>query len=169
MTGTRTVRTADVEGVIRHILEPVSGVVEIVATKRSVPDSHALELHVSPHSKTAAPVWVMAVDGGEDISLSIGEHTVLEIWGTETRNVLAELAEICEAIVAGRFSETLWVMNDGYVARSKSRIGLSSETLRPAHWSSRGRFARKTKRVVSYTPYSTNRSGIRSASAPPYE
>jgi hypothetical protein len=147
------IRVSDVKRVIGQVLEPFAEVANVSTDERVTGEARVLDMRVTPHRKTAASFGVSVIEGEDEITVTMGRHSVLELWPYEESDALAKLAEICQAIVSGRICETLWLTKDGYVARSKASIELASKTLKVSHQSAAGRLARKRKQVITYMPY----------------
>ena len=143
----------DVTRTVNEAVAEVENATDIAVVDRTTGTVPAIEVVVTPRRGTAAPFSVFFAQDASDVTLSFGRHSIVELYENDGNDVLADLAEKCRAIVEGHVSETLWLLKDGRVARSTGYIESPSKTLKVSHHSAYGRFARKTKRAVSYSPY----------------
>ena len=108
---------------------------------------------LTPWSPHAAPIVVNCIESG--LTLIVGKESRFEMLAKtppQQRSALDDLQEICEAVISGRFSETVWSKGEE-VVRVDGRICVGDQTMRTSSRHSMSLFSKKKKTVVEYEPY----------------
>lgn len=108
---------------------------------------------MTPWAPNAAPIVINCIES--EITLIVGKDSRFEFLirdASERRHALERLRDICEAVIAGRFSEIVW-SKGGEVIRVDGQIDVGPRSIRTSSRYGMSLFSRKDKRVVHYAPY----------------
>jgi hypothetical protein len=118
--------------------------------------ANGFAIEVIPANPAAAKIGIRT--DGDWIDLGIGQGTVLEIGpkGQQYTELSAidELRAICDAVVAGRFREDLWIRN-GNVLKTNAQIVVADRVIKLRYrllWNI-DPFHRTFRKHVQYAPY----------------
>lgn len=118
-----------------------------------------LEIHLSPVNPRAAEILLIIPAGQrDDVTIILGKGSIFEVpenGGRYTghRSVAAEVAAICEAVIAGKFTERVKLDARNEVFSSRGTVDLPP--LITARWRQLfyNPFRRTSTRSLSYEPY----------------
>jgi hypothetical protein len=100
---------------------------------------------------------IVARGGGKmGYDLSVGSGTLFEIIPsrkiTANRSAVEELRTICEAVIEGKFEETVYTVGEKTV-KTVGKLTIDDKTTKTRQWHSFYPLVPKKKRVIKYAPY----------------
>lgn len=116
-------------------------------------------VELAPSDPACAGVRIYIADGDDSVHVEFGRDSVLEI-PTEGKwrplgqpSVIEEVKTLCDAVLQGRITETLWLKN-GDVVRSNTSIEIETKKVKlTARHFGRGSVRGSLREVISYMPY----------------
>ena len=108
---------------------------------------------LTPWSSSAAPIVINSIES--EVTIIAGKESRFEFPirnASQRQHALNDVKRICEAVVSGRFAESIWSVGEE-VVRVDGRVCTGDEVLKTSSRFAARLFSKKAKAIVNYAPY----------------